>query len=311
MKKKKFLKFYSLKYLAKYLGVREESLIYIKENRDSFLSQSTKKTKNKERIFYNARGALKDILKKIDQKILSKVDFPNSFYGGIEGKSTKKNAEAHLKNSHILKIDIKNFYPSIRPTKVFAAFRKLKIGKDCSEFLSDITTIKNPPHLPQGFSTSPKIAALVLKNFDKRLHALAKKYNWKHTFWVDDITISSNFPIKKFKNLLIKLLLEEGFEVNPQKIEILTKKERISITGVVINKFPNIPKEKRNEIKSQIYYIKKFGIKNHLTKIKMPITKSNILKLKSKLAGEIRYIRSINKSLGEKFKKQFLLITWE
>lgn len=314
LKKKKFLKFYSVNFLAKYLGTTAENLLYLRNNHSNFFYFNPGvRIKNKLRDFYVAQGQLKKVLKTIDEKILSRIALPDSFQGGIKGKSLITNAKKHIGNSHMLKIDIKDFFPSISPDRVYDALRKIKINQEPAKLLSSLMTVDKPKaHLPQGFSTSPKVAALTLLGFESRLHALAVQYNWNYTFWVDDITISGNFPVEKFKGLIIKMLKQEGFEVNPLKVITLKRSDQLIVNSIVINKFPNIPKESRDEIKNILRLIVKYGPINFLSqkKITNP-SKKNVLYLKNHLLGNIHHVMSINPVLGKKLKMEFTKIDWE
>ena len=74
---------------------------------------------------------------------------------------------------------------------VLKAFRELGMSSACSNLLTKLVTVQEPwPQLPQGFPTSPKVTALVLKKLEKRLRVLAEKYKWDITYWYDDISIS-------------------------------------------------------------------------------------------------------------------------
>ena len=310
MKKKK-LKFFTIKVLAKHLLISEDFLLSLKRNHRYDYYHRARVTRGKKRELYDAKPKLKKVLKQIDKKILDVIPLPDQFQGGIKGKSLRTNAERHVKKQAILKIDIKDFFPSISPDKVFKAFKKLQWSDECAEIISILTTVREPsPHLPQGFSTSPKVAALVLIDFERRLHYLAERYNWKYTFWVDDITISGNLPVLKFKNTIVKILKSEGFDVRSNKIDTLTSNMQLIVNSVVVNQFPNIPRKKRNEIKDELYYIQKFGPRNHLSRKGIAATEESIIKLKNHLLGNIHFVMGINKNLGNKYKNDFLSINW-
>ncbi len=314
-KKIKYLKFYSTKFLAKYLHHSEEFLLSVQKKQLDFYSfEPDVPIKGKKRDLYIPSKPLEIILRKIDSKILDRIALPDTFQGGFKGNSPRTNAEPHIGHSEILKVDIRKFFPSTPPVKVFAAFKSLKMTSGCAKLLTDLVTVQKPnPHLPQGFVTSPKIAALVLRGFEHRLHSLAVKFGWSYTFWVDDITISGNFPVGKFKNLIIKMLLDEGFVAHPDKIDVLKMDvgDRMIVTGVVVNKFTNIPKEKRGWISKALHFILKFGAKDYLKNKGVEVTESNIDHLKNKLMGNIHYALGINQALGQKYKKQFCMINWQ
>ncbi len=311
-RKRAYLKFQSIKFLANYLDHSKEFLLDIPKHQQDFYiympDRPVPGKPGKKRTYYNPTKPYKKFLKLIDQRLLSRLVFPKTFQGGIQGFSTKTNAEKHVGKQELVKIDIKDFFPSITPDQVRRAFLSLKMSNDCAKLLTDLTTVNNTkPQLPQGFPTSPKIAVLVLRNFEKRIHALASEFDWDVTFWIDDIAISGNFPVTKFKKIISIILHDEGFIAHPNKTIGFKRgdsKKRI-ITGAVVNKKLNITKEKRKWIEDSLYYIKKFGIVNHLKRSNIEPNKINIEKFKQKLFGRINHTKTINPILGEDYDKKF------
>jgi RNA-directed DNA polymerase len=311
-RKRTYLRFKSVKFLANYLDHSKEFLIDIPKHQQDFYiympNRPVPGKPGKKRTYYNPTKPYKKLLKLIDKRVLSRVALPKTFQGGIKGYSPTTNAEKHVGKHELVKIDIQDFFPSITPEQVCKAFLSLQMKKDCTVLLTSLTTVYNTkPQLPQGFPTSPKIAALVLKGIEKRIHQLAKEFNWEVTFWIDDIAISGNFPVTKFKKLISQILKDEGFVAHPGKTEGFKqgdKKQRI-VTGAVVNKKLNIPKEKRKWIEDSLYYAKKFGIPNHLKRAGIEPSIVNIEKFKQTLFGRINHATTVNKDLGEKYIKQF------
>lgn len=65
--------------------------------------------------------------------------------------------------------------------------------------------------------------------------------------------------------------------------------QRQEVSGIVVNKRIQVPKSKRNQIRNQMFYIKKFGLESHIKKTKN--IKTNFLK---HLIGNIGYILQLN-----------------
>ena len=85
-------------------------------------------------------------------------------------------------------MDLADFFPSIAKPRVIKTFRRFGYPKNISFYLASICCVNNS--LPQGASTSPILSNIIAKRFDKRLFALAKKYNLKYTRYADDLTFS-------------------------------------------------------------------------------------------------------------------------
>lgn len=201
----------------------------------------------------------------IYQNLLKPIPIHENCTGFRNGHSIKNNAEPHLHAEKILKLDLKDFFPSIIKERVISVFINLGYTPKLSYCLASICTLNN--ELPQGAPTSPVLSNIIAKRLDYRLAGLSKKYDLKYTRYADDLTFSgTNLPVKLIE-YITKIINNEGFTVNSKKTRLLDKGKRKIITGISVssNKM-TIPKKKKREIRQIIYYIDKYGIENHLNK---------------------------------------------
>jgi retron-type reverse transcriptase len=315
VKKRYLLHFYTTQRLSQYLGYPEDFLLLLANQHDKhYYVNPNRVIKGKSRIIAYPDKWLKNVLKTIDKKILDRFVFPKSFKGGLKGSKTINNAKIHLGQNVLIKLDIKQFYPSIKPEQVYKVFLNRGFSKKCALLISKLSTITTPhPHLPQGFPPSPKIALLILENIEKRLYVLAKKYNWNYTFWVDDITISGNFPIQKFKKLFVHILNEDGFNLNETKYlknGVAIGKQKKVVTGIIINDKISPSKEKIKFVKKALYIIERYGIQQYIDRWGGKYDIYSQIKLKNILRGRINYIRQLNKKIGDILLAKFNKIPW-
>ena len=94
------------------------------------------------------------------------------------------------------------------------------------------------------------------------------------------------------------MLKQYGLFINRKKIQYLHEGQRKKITGIVVNDMLNVPADYRRKIRQEIYYIKKYGLKEHLKKINSKQTDAEYL---SSLLGRINYVLSIN--CNDEFKE--------
>jgi len=304
MKKRQFLKINTTKELSYQLGLPEAFLISTADNIDNCYRKFTDKDKkDKERIFYVANNNLKKIHQKIN-KLLDTLDYPINIQGGIAGRSIVTNASVHVGKKYVATYDIKNFFPSVNYRIIYKSFEKQKCTPEVCRMLTRLTTADGC--LPQGFATSPKVSGLVLYKANFRIEKLLKPYSLVHTFWIDDLTISGNHPIKKFQKLLYKIFRQESFSLHddPKKAKITDSKQRQTCTGLVINQELNAKKALREKVRKELYLCKKFGVNNFLEEHNMSFNKDTYLR---KLAGNISFLCSVNKKKLV-FKEQFKLI---
>ncbi|MCD1655511.1 reverse transcriptase family protein [Treponema zuelzerae] len=178
-------------------------------------------------------------------------------HGYIKHRSCITNARRHVRKRYILNVDLKDFFPTINFGRVrgfFISSKIFKLDKSVATVLAQIICDNN--ELPQGSPSSPIMSNLIASVLDARLVQLAKKSRCTYTRYVDDITFSTNmkcFPkelAKKNENgiwqigkVLRKEIERAGFLYNPEKISVQYRRSRQVVTGLVVNKSVNVPKE--------------------------------------------------------------------
>lgn len=273
-----------------FLEVDKAIIKNIINNTDHYYKSFVKNKNGKKRRFHEAKEDLKKVQNVILKKILEEINLPKSMIGAVKGGSTKKNAELHKNKDFIIKLDIKDFFPSITPGRVFKLFNSLGFSKEISRLLVKLTTRWS--ELPQGVCTSNYIACLILRKMEKRFNKLCSEYGFTYSFYVDDITFSGNKKIKNFKNLLKRIVVDEGFKLKIKKEGMMSWDGRQEINNLIVNSgVTSVPKEKRKVIRAKIHNLSK---NNNLS-----------MKQKKSLYGEISYIKYINKAMGEKLLKDY------
>ncbi|MHB8276919.1 MAG: reverse transcriptase family protein [Candidatus Humimicrobiaceae bacterium] len=267
----------------------------ILNNADHYYLSFVKEINGKKRSFHTANKELGKIQLSILRKILEQISLPNSMIGGLKKGSPKINAELHINKDLILTLDIKDFFPSIKTSRVFKLFSSLGFADKICDLLVRLTTRWGS--LPPGVCTSTYIALLILRPMEKRFKNLCVGQGFTYSFYIDDITFSGRKKIKNFINLLSKIIEDEGFKINEKKKKVMGWNDRQEINKLVINSgVPNVLKEKRKIIRAKIHNFDKYN--NDLSTDQK---KSLLLKL----YGEINYIKSVNKTIGEKLLNEY------
>jgi hypothetical protein len=231
--------------------------------------------------------ALLECQKWIYKNILSKVEVSYYAHGFAKKKSIVTNAKIHLNQENLLKIDLKNFFPSIKKGRVIAMFCKLGYSTEVSFYLASICCENDC--LPQGAPTSPAISNIIARSLDNRLFALCKKFDIKYTRYADDLAFSSANISVRFIDYVEDIIITESFEINKSKTQLHKGKGKRIITGVAVNgKIAKAPKNYKRKLFQTLYYIQKFGLNSHRTKLKI----RNPIYLES-LIGKLNYILAI------------------
>jgi RNA-directed DNA polymerase len=235
------------------LGISTKTIFNIivkkdKHYRSFFISN---KSGSKRRID-SPRTYLKVIQWWINDNILSNISYPDYISAFCSGRGPLYNAKIHEGNRHILNIDLRDFFPSIKKEQVLSAFRTLGYNDIVSSQLAELTTYND--QLPQGAPTSPYLANLIAGNMDVRLLKYCYENGLTYSRYADDITISSVNKIEKnVVSILDDYVRESGFLVNKKKTRFSGPGQRIEVTGITINEKLQPARYKRKQYRAAFH----------------------------------------------------------
>lgn len=248
------------KHLSKLLGLKIGVLTSMVQSPSSFYREfKIPKKKGGYRDIVTPYKSLLEVQQWIAKHILSCFEIHPSAYAYVKGKNIAQNAKLHIGSSEMLKIDLKDFFPSIKIPRVRELFKRLGYNKEVTYYLSKLCCLKE--QLPQGAASSPLISNIILFNLDKRLFKFASNNQLIYSRYADDLVFSGDAIQSDFRILVAMNIQDEGFSLNPDKTIEYSENQRKLITGVVVKKDSiRLPKDLRREIKQQAHYILKFGI---------------------------------------------------
>ena len=237
---------------------------------------------------------LKNIQVWIKENILEKLPVHKVAKAFRKKQSIRQNAYFHKNKNIVLSLDIKDFFNNIDGKSVYLLFRRCGYSRNVSNILKELCVFNNC--LPQGAPTSPIISNLIFTAIDNRIYKFTRKENLCYTRYADDITISGdNMKIEKVISFISMVLKENNFELNKEKIKIMKRNSRQLVTGIVSNNDRlNVPKDQIRNLRKDIYYIKKYGIDNHMSRI--GIKKAHYINHLMGIANFILFINKNNKT---------------
>lgn len=288
------------------------------------------------RIICSPNDELKYIQKWIYFNILSNYKLSKSCKGFVPNFSIKSNAEIHEGADLILKIDLLRFFDTITEKRVYGAFSYMGYQKNLCVALAKLCTVKHKliywdnfnekekiflnkllrkreAVLPQGAPSSPSLANIIATKMDKRFEQLSSVMNFSYSRYADDITFSikegGRLPSIK---LLSKIIIDEGFFINENKIRYIKKGKQQIVTGLSIANGIHTPKKYRKSIMRHIHFCRKFGVEEHLKKQKGKLRHDNhnAISFHDWLYGNICFILSVDKIYGERLLSGFNKIDW-
>jgi retron-type reverse transcriptase len=253
----------------------------------------------------------------IKENILDRIPLHDAAHGFVAGRSTMSNAVPHVRRDVVVNADLKEFFPSITFPRVKGVFQELGYSPAVATVLALLCTesprrevtyagrvlqvATGPRALPQGACTSPALSNLTARALDARLAGMAQKLGWTYTRYADDLTFSTNGdPAQKTAWILARLrhiAQEESFTVNEKKTRVQRPNTQQSVTGIVVNKRPNVPRELIRRIRAILHRAKTEGLEAQ--------NRDQHPYFAAWLRGMIAYIQMVNPDRGRELKAKF------
>lgn len=188
------------------------------------------------------------------QEIVSRVPVHSSAAAFRPGINIADNARQHNGAAVVLRIDLKDFFPSITFARVKRLFGQLGYNEGVATLFTLLSTeaprvemsldgakyfvAVTERFLPQGACTSPAITNLLCRQLDARLLGAADRYGFRYTRYADDLVFSSpdnKAKVLSLRELVTQIIEDEKFVINVDKTAIMRQHRRQTVTGLVIN----------------------------------------------------------------------------
>lgn len=236
-----------------------------------------------------------DVLKEIQNRILHGLFYksaPTKYaHGFVHNKSIVTCAREHTGKKFVLKLDLKNFFPSIKREMVYGAMYDEVCPENIKFIVPAIEMCLLDGRLPQGAPTSPAISNIVCKPLDLIFSGIAKKFDLTYTRYADDLIFSGDDDIiYKVIPIIKGTIVRFGLVVNEKKIKVLKKHQRQTVTGLVVNA----------DGKTSVRRRKRMNLRAYMHQIligKKPIEHVNL----SRLRGNVNLINMANQEQGKWF----------
>lgn len=223
----------------------------------------------------------------IVDNILSSIAVHEPATAYVKGKSTMDNVLPHVRKKFLLRLDIKDFFPSINKNRVISIFRKLGYGKKISYYLASLCCLHDS--IPQGAATSPMISNIIAKRLDRRLVGFCRLNQLSYTRYADDFTFSGEEINPRIITKIKNIILSEGFLLNDEKTSLVCGGGRRIVTGISISSgVPKYPKVQKREVRKDVHYVLKNGLLGQLNYLQ-----SSDWLLVERLIGKLLYWRMI------------------
>jgi retron-type reverse transcriptase len=228
--------------------------------------QIQKRHGNGTRTIAQPTQELKALQKMVLEKFFSFLPVHECAKAYCKNINIKDNALAHVENQYLLKMDFRDFFPSITSDAFIAHIEKngieLSVGDKISvKKLFFWTKKRNIVHrLSIGAPSSPFISNTIMYEFDSIIYNITSKMGITYTRYADDLTFTTNtknilFDIPDVIEKICEKLEYPKLKINHEKTVFSSKKNNRHITGLVINNQDEISlgRDRKREIKSLIF----------------------------------------------------------
>jgi RNA-directed DNA polymerase len=278
----------------------------------------------KRRLLEAPRPRLKSIQRYVLHKILDHVPAHDAAHGYRYDRSIVTFAAPHAGRRVVLRMDLRDFFPSVSAARVRAIFRAAGYPREVASCLAGLCTNVTPPdvwpdgadeaarrrfrspHLPQGAPTSPALANLCAFGLDRRLSGLARRANATYTRYADDLAFSGDEDfercLKRFEMMAAVIAMEEGFEVNFRKTRVMPRSSRQCLAGVVVNERPNGRRRDYELLEAILFNCVRNGPASE--------NRAGVGDFRAHLAGRVAHLGRLNPARGGRLKGLFDRVTW-
>ena len=295
--------------VAKLAGVPEDDLASLMrpgtEAGSGYVEFEIPKAKGGTRRIAAPRARLRKVQRILLEQILDRVPVSESCHGFVAGRSTVTNARPHERAAIVLKLDLKDFFPTVHYRRVKGLFEQLGYSAEVAATLAGLTTHRPklpsgevvwPGMLPQGAPTSPALANLACRRLDRRLERLAARCGAVYTRYADDLTFSFASPpevrIGRFLWWVDGICQQEGFTERADKRRVLRNKHQQRVTGLVVNARTAIPRADRRRFRAILHNCARHGVASQAR---------DRDHFEAYLAGYAAYVHMVDPVLGKRY----------
>ncbi|MES2316400.1 MAG: reverse transcriptase family protein [Pseudomonadota bacterium] len=277
------------------------------------------------RLIEIPKERLRLMQQKILRQILDRVPAHPAAHGFRRGHSCVTHAALHIGKRVVIRMDLKDFFPSVPVSRVEALFAKLGYSQTVAGTLARLCVNRTPagalreralpwaerqvfrtPHLPQGSPCSPALANLCAYRLDIRLETLAQALGATYSRYADDLVFSGGRDLERalerFHVQVAAIALDEGYRINTRKTRMMRAGVRQQVTGIVINRHANIARDEYDLLKAILTNCVRHGHRSQ--------NRDGRENYRDYLGGKVAYVRMVNPARGDKLWRIYEAIDW-
>jgi retron-type reverse transcriptase len=235
--------------------------------------------------------------------VLSEFEVHPAATGYRDGRSIAHNARPHARSRFLLKLDFKDFFPSLkaRDFKLFLRRTKATLDKETVEALCRILFWRpkgtQDLRLSIGAPTSPMLSNILMLDFDRRVSKICAASEVTYTRYADDLTFSANSSdrLEVVENAVVDLcsrLKSPFLTINQEKTVRVSKRDTRRVTGLVLtnDRKVSLGRDEKRRIRAWVHHF----VTNRLDADQIP-----------KLRGMLNYVNSVEPAFMRRLREKY------
>ncbi len=306
--------------LANAIGITTQGLAWLTYHRgasavDHYSRFTIPKRSGGLRVISSPKRQLRAAQTWILTTLLNRIAVHEAAMAFRPGRSILDNAKQHTGKAVVIRMDLQDFFPSIRARRVRGLFQSFGYGEGVASLLALLTTecprvaatldgekryvALGARSLPQGACTSPALTNILCRRIDARLTGLATAFGFTYTRYADDLVFShsaSEAPVGPLLGLVRTVVTAEGFVVNEEKTRVMRPQHRQAVTGVVVNETPSVSRHDTRRFRAFLHHCETDGF----AAVSERLGKNALLYA----AGYLSFLHMVNPEQARRFQER-------
>ena len=220
-----------------------------------------------------------------------------------KGLSIADNAEPHVRGRFLLKLDFRDFFPSIRARDVKMFLRRRSKALDESDIdalckiLLWIPEGSHEHRLSIGAPSSPMLSNILLREFDQKIAAACKRERVRYTRYADDLSFSagSSRQLATIERVVFDVCARQkspALVINVEKTARVSRRESRKVTGLILTNDGkvSIGRDMKRRIRASMHHF---------------VTRRLAAKQTQELQGMLAFVNSVEPDFMHRLKYRY------
>ena len=218
-------------------------------------------------------------------------------------RSILQNAKPHVRSRFLLKLDFKDFFPSIKAQDFYVFMRRAKTGLSEAEIKALGRILFWAPkgasdlYLSIGAPTSPTLSNILMMNFDRQVSIVCREHRVAYTRYADDLSFSAatSNRLSTVESEVLRIcggMRSPRLTINQSKTVRVSKRDARRITGLILSNDQrvSIGRHEKRRIRASLHHF----VTGRLAADEI-----------SRLRGMLAYVKSVEPSFLLRLRQKY------